>query len=106
MGLSRPFLIILRRPLSQEPCPCSKSPQGRERLVIFRTVTVMVTILFAVASIFVFRFRSRAAFVLKVLALQHQLAVLRRQSDQIRVYPIEPCPRIAMRKRALRLACR
>jgi len=39
----------------------------------------MVTILFAVASIFVFRFRSRAALELKLLALQHQLAVLRRQ---------------------------
>ena len=39
----------------------------------------MVTILFAVVSIFVFRFRSRAALELKLLALQHQLAVLRRQ---------------------------
>src|SRR5262245_3141902 len=39
----------------------------------------MVTILFAVASIFVFRFRSRAALELKLVALQHQLAVLRRQ---------------------------
>jgi transposase InsO family protein len=39
----------------------------------------MVTILFAVVSIFAFRFRSRAALELKVVALQHQLAVLRRQ---------------------------
>jgi len=39
----------------------------------------MVTILFAVASIVVFRFRSRAALELKIVALQHQLAVLRRQ---------------------------
>src|SRR3984893_9476391 len=39
----------------------------------------MVTILFAVVSIFVFRFRSRAALELKLAALQHQLAVLRRQ---------------------------
>src|SRR5436190_13773731 len=39
----------------------------------------MVTILFAVVSIFVFRFRSRAALELKLVALQHQLAVLRRQ---------------------------
>src|SRR5262245_3308326 len=39
----------------------------------------MVTILFAVISIFVFRFRSRAALELKLVALQHQLAVLRRQ---------------------------
>src|SRR5262249_48889642 len=44
-----------------------------------RTVTVMVPILFAVLSILVFRFRSRAALELKVVALQHQLTVLRRQ---------------------------
>src|SRR5436189_3956348 len=39
----------------------------------------MVTILFAAISIFVFRFRSYAALELKLVALQHQLAVLRRQ---------------------------
>src|SRR5436853_1037351 len=39
----------------------------------------MVTILFAVVSIFVFRFRSSAVLELKLVALQHQLAVLRRQ---------------------------
>src|SRR3954465_10901074 len=39
----------------------------------------MVGILSAVVSIFVFRFRSRAALELKLVALQHQLAVLRRQ---------------------------
>jgi putative transposase len=39
----------------------------------------MVTILFALVSILVFRFRSRAALELKLVALQHQLAVLRRQ---------------------------
>jgi hypothetical protein len=39
----------------------------------------MGTILFAVVSILVFRFRSRAALELKLVALQHQLAVLRRQ---------------------------
>src|SRR5262245_36617653 len=39
----------------------------------------MVTILFAVVSIVVFRFRSRAALELKLVALQHQLAVLHRQ---------------------------
>ena len=44
-----------------------------------RTVTVMVTILFALVSILVFRFRSRTALELKLVALQHQLAVLRRQ---------------------------
>ena len=39
----------------------------------------MVTILSALVSIFAFRFRSRAALELKLIALQHQLAVLRRQ---------------------------
>jgi putative transposase len=39
----------------------------------------MVTILLAAVSIFVFRFRSHAALELKLVALQHQLAVLRRQ---------------------------
>jgi putative transposase len=39
----------------------------------------MVTILSAVVSIFVFRFRSRASLELKLIALQHQLSVLHRQ---------------------------
>ena len=39
----------------------------------------MVTILLAVVSIIAFRFRSRAALELKLIALQHQLAVLHRQ---------------------------
>src|SRR5260370_7578059 len=39
----------------------------------------MVTILPAVVSIFAFRFRSRASLELKLIALQHQLAILRRQ---------------------------
>src|SRR5436190_18349873 len=39
----------------------------------------MVAILSGVVSIFVFRFRSRAALELKLVALQHQLTVLRRQ---------------------------
>jgi hypothetical protein len=39
----------------------------------------MVAILSAVGSIFAFRFRSRASLELKLIALQHQLAVLRRQ---------------------------
>jgi putative transposase len=38
----------------------------------------MVTILFAIFSVFAFRFRSRAALELKLVALEHQLAVLRR----------------------------
>jgi hypothetical protein len=39
----------------------------------------MVTILSAVVSIFAFRCQSRASLELKLIALQHQLAVLRRQ---------------------------
>jgi hypothetical protein len=39
----------------------------------------MVAILSAVVSIFAFRFRSRASLEFKLVALQHQLAVLRRQ---------------------------
>src|SRR5262245_48507276 len=39
----------------------------------------MATILFAALSILVFRFRSRVALELKVVALEHQLTVLRRQ---------------------------
>src|SRR5260370_23349241 len=39
----------------------------------------MVAILFAIISIFAFRLRSRAALDLKLIAIQHQLAVLRRQ---------------------------
>jgi hypothetical protein len=41
------------------------------------TVTGMVTILSAIVSIFAFRFRSRAALELKLIAVQHQVAVLR-----------------------------
>jgi putative transposase len=39
----------------------------------------MGTILFAVVSILVFHFRSRASLELKLIALQHQLSVLHRQ---------------------------
>src|SRR5438874_8718322 len=39
----------------------------------------MVAILIAVFSIFAFRFRSRAALELKLIAVRHQLTVLRRQ---------------------------
>jgi hypothetical protein len=39
----------------------------------------MVAFLSAVVSIFAFRFRSRAALELKLVALQHQLAILHRQ---------------------------
>jgi transposase InsO family protein len=39
----------------------------------------MVTILSAVVSIFAFRFRSRASLEIELMAVRHQLAVLRRQ---------------------------
>ena len=42
-------------------------------------MTTMVAILFAIISIFAFRLRSRAALELKLVAIEHQLAVLRRQ---------------------------
>ena len=42
----------------------------------------MVTILSAVVSIFAFRFRSRASLELELIALQHQLVVLRRQRPE------------------------
>src|SRR5260370_32913569 len=60
----------------------AQSPQGGERLVIFADQPYrhdMVTILSTVVSIFAFRFRSRASLELKLIALEHQLAVLRRQ---------------------------
>ena len=59
-----------------------KISTGLRRLVIFASRPyrhVMVTILSAFVSIFAFRFRSRASLELKLIALQHQLAVLRRQ---------------------------
>jgi hypothetical protein len=50
-----------------------KSPQGRQRLELSagrrHTVTGMVTILSAIVSIFAFRFRSRAALELKLIAV-------------------------------------
>src|SRR5260370_2578875 len=60
----------------------AQSPQGGERLLMFADqwyLHEMVTILSAVVSIFAFRFRSRASLELKLIALEHQLAVLRRQ---------------------------
>jgi hypothetical protein len=39
----------------------------------------MVTILSAIVSIFAFRFRSRASREIELIAVRHQLAVLRRQ---------------------------
>src|SRR5262249_29350728 len=59
-----------------------KSPQGRERLVIFAGQPyrlVMGSILSAVVSLFAFRFRSRASLAIELIAVRHQLTVLRRQ---------------------------
>ena len=63
-------------------CPCSNlhkaekdwrfSPAGH-------TVMVMVTILCALVSIFEFRVRSRGSLELELIALRHQVTVLRRQ---------------------------
>jgi putative transposase len=39
----------------------------------------MVSILFALISIFAFRFRSRASLEFELIAVRHQLTVLRRQ---------------------------
>ena len=52
----------------------------------------MVTILSAVVSILAFRFRSRASLELKLIALQHQLAVLRRMIKR------EPADTIGLRR--------
>ena len=60
-----------------------KISTGLREVGYFRELAVpsrsMATILLPVLSILVFRFGSRAALELKVVALQHQLAVLRRQ---------------------------
>jgi hypothetical protein len=44
-----------------------------------RTVTVMVAILSALVFTFTFRVRSRASLELELIALRHQVTVLRRQ---------------------------
>lgn len=51
----------------------------------------MVTILLAVVSLIAFRFRNRTALELKLIALQHQLAVLHRQRPG-RPLPDRDCP--------------
>jgi hypothetical protein len=59
-----------------------KSPKAQKDWRFSRadhTVTVMVTILCALISIFEFRVRSRASLELELIALRHQVTVLRRQ---------------------------
>src|SRR5216683_2509164 len=63
-------------------CPCSNlhKPENNWRFLrAGRTVAVMVTILSAIVSIFEFRVRSRASLELELIALRHQVTVLRRQ---------------------------
>jgi hypothetical protein len=50
----------------------------------------MVTILFALVPLLSFRFRSRASLELELVALRHQVIVLRRQASQIA--PAPACP--------------
>ena len=58
-----------------------KTPMCRERLEIFprRTVADMITMISAFVSLLAFRFRSRAGLELELVALRHQVAVLRRR---------------------------
>jgi hypothetical protein len=63
-------------------CPCSNFHKAEKDWRFSRaghTVTVMVTILCALDSIFEFRVRSRASLELELIALLHQVTVLRRQ---------------------------
>src|SRR5882762_403775 len=63
-------------------CPCSNLHKAEKDWRFSRsghTVTVMVTILCALVSIFEFRVRSRASLELELIALRHQVTVLRRQ---------------------------
>ena len=61
-------------------CPCSKL-QKAENAWSFRrrshTVTGMLRLLSALGSLLSFRVRSRAALELELVALRHQLTVLR-----------------------------
>src|SRR5713226_2116385 len=63
-------------------CPCSNLHKAEKDWRFSRaghTVAVMVTILCAVVSILEFRVRSPASLELELIALRHQVTVLRRQ---------------------------
>jgi hypothetical protein len=63
-------------------CPCSnlhKAEKDWRFARAGRTVTVMVAILCALVSIFEFHVRSRASLELELIALRHQVTILRRQ---------------------------
>jgi hypothetical protein len=56
----------------------------------------MVTILFALVSLFSFRFRSRASLELELVALRHQVIVLRRQrTHRLRLLSVGSFPGVA-----------
>src|SRR5436190_21699170 len=72
---SRPVLRPIR------PCPCSNLHKAEKDVKIFaggRTVTVM-DVCRALVSIFEFPVRGRASLELELIALHHQVTVLRRQ---------------------------
>ncbi len=72
----------LARSVEDRPCPWSKLRQPRKgwRVAVGpRTVARMLSAVRAIVILVSFRFRSRASLELEVLALRHQLAVLRRQ---------------------------
>ena len=63
-------------------CPCSNLHKAEKDWRFSRaghSVAVMVTILCTLVSIFEFRVRSRALLELELIALRHQVTVLRRQ---------------------------
>ncbi len=75
-------MTVIVAALHQLACPCSnlhKAEKDWRFARAGRTVTVMVAILCALASIFEFRVRSRASLELELIALRHQVTVLRRQ---------------------------
>ena len=63
-------------------CACSKLRKTEKNWRFSRhrrTVVGMITILFALVSLLSFRIRSRASLELELIALRHQVTVLRRQ---------------------------
>jgi transposase InsO family protein len=88
-GISHPRFLHKRRgrwmktaALPTDWCPCSNLHKAEKDWRFSRAghiVTVMVTILCALVSMFEFRVRSRISLELELIALRHQVAVLRRQ---------------------------
>ncbi len=75
-------LKIVISPAMRRVLPCSKLRNVGKAYRFWRrglTVVGMNTILSAVASVLSFRFRRRASLELELVALRHQVAVLRRQ---------------------------